>query len=1550
MHASQETIEEKLVLTLVDEETEVSTSFQITDGSREHDDIKLCNDENESDVENLINLPYLHEPAILYCLERRYQGSNIYTYTGPILIAVNPFKSVATLYSSQILETYYNYGLLKSQGIADALTVLPPHIYAIADAAYRDMMRVVMTPSSSKAAAPHPNANQSILISGESGAGKTESTKIVLKYLTIVGNSSSGVEYQTGSIMDKIIQSNPILESFGNARTLRNDNSSRFGKYIDLNFSKRGHLIGGSISSYLLEKVRLVSQNAGERNFHIFYQLIAGASAEDKERWGIATASAYCYINQGGVFQLKAIDDSDEYATLIRAFTVLNFEQKEQASVLNTVAALLHLGQLKFVSDEQVEEGSTLGTEADISASAKKASELLGIDEKLLITTLTVRTITARSDSYLKRLTPLQAAESRDALSKAVYGHLFDWIVRKINTSIAVDASTVRANIGVLDIFGFECFKANSFEQLCINYTNESLQQQFNQFVFKMEQQEYQREKIEWSFIEFPDNQDCLDLIEHKKSGILAMLDDECKLPGASDDKFASRLHKTYEGNPRFSASATQKRNSQFCINHYAGFVVYTVITFVEKNKDELPKEASSLMHGSSNPLIASLFPADDASDQVKKLSVGFQFREQLGLLMGKIHLTSPHYIRCLKPNDQNVSDTFHRIRTTEQLRYGGVLEAVRVARSGFPVRLSHADFLNRYQCIFYTENYKKDSLKLYTAGGNKKELCDVLFSGLLCPFDQTKLDASLTERQKQRLQHWVGGETIGSSSIQPGLTKVFLRKTAHDVLEGRRSRRILQAVLLIQSTHRTTIIRSWFLAAIHALQAIQRMTRGMLSRKRVYKLRCESAAVKIQKIFRSHSAYFKFLMMKGAVIILQSRARANMAKRHIAELRYNRHAGKLNRIFRGLIQRKRFLETKKSVVSVQCLFRKRNARKTFLKLKAEARDVGKLKKNNEDLKAEIEMLRARAADDSRKLQEKIQLEFEENAKKLAERENVNMQTELSWLRDALATEKKLRVAAETALEDKVVALSSAEVMIQQLTITRDAVKAPASPVPPPVKISQVPGLQTSQTVYVDYSEDLLANQLALSNERKARKALEDEVSRLRHISMDLTTQLDNVRKHLPASADDIIKRRLAAKEKSGGGGAPGRSNASAKSPSSWLGSAWESATSLKPDGTRESSDHSPLNVNLASEMASSVGESVADGANVVKQLVLAAGKTVSKFSGNPMVAKNRQRNADIALKKSTNTFANSQVAIDKFNRNLDIFKSKLMVGVKCFVWEGEKITKQEMLLKINATSDSLAFDHSSSSRFTFSFTIKKDILPVRISTIVECIPGGEVGENVDEQCLMTIVIKESAFEPRMLALKFATKDEKIMVQTGIRSLISSHTMQSPPSAGESAGAGASSAEKRAMRKLSLRDAVLQETIAGGSASTPASTPEPTDSGVKASTPAEYPDDIVAIKTVPDLKKQLLIERSNYERLMVQMLSVTNDLNDREDVIIRHKSRESELSQALVAKERLYEQDVMVRMQLGKRLEQVLIDKEEAYEQIEMLKDQIEAMRAPPSP
>ena len=535
------------------------------------------NNAEDSEVENLINLPFLHEPAILYCLELRYYRSQIYTYTGPILIAVNPFKSV-DLYTDQLLAKYYNSGLFKAQGMSEVGPPLPPHPYAIADNAYRLMMGAMQSSYGSSSSAV---TDQSILISGESGAGKTESTKIVLRYLTTVASETLQFHAHEGTVMDKVLKSNPILEALGNAKTIRNDNSSRFGKFIELNFDKRGHLIGGFIRTYLLEKIRLTAQQANERCFHIFYQVGKGGSAEDKTRWDISSMNDFHFANQGNSVNVERLDDKADYNDMRVALDTLRFLPEEQRAMLDIIAGILHLGQIKFNPDKDG-EGSELSKDTNSTKSLNCTMRLLGLTEKDFVKTVTERTIVARNEKYQKKLTANQASDARDSIARIIYGKLFDWVVATINKEIkSADPAAIRAEIGVLDIFGFECLKENSFEQLCINYTNETLQQQFNQFVFKMEQEEYTSEGIEWSFVSFPDNQDCIDLIDLKKKSIFSTLDDECMLAGGTDEKFASRMIKELGEYDRFSVSAHQKTAGQFSINHYAGEVVYNTQTFV---------------------------------------------------------------------------------------------------------------------------------------------------------------------------------------------------------------------------------------------------------------------------------------------------------------------------------------------------------------------------------------------------------------------------------------------------------------------------------------------------------------------------------------------------------------------------------------------------------------------------------------------------------------------------------------------------------------------------------------------------------------------------------------------------------------------------------------------------------------------------------------------------------------------------------------------------------------------------------------------------------
>jgi len=1046
-------------------------------------------------------LPYLHEPAILFCLEKRYSQGDIYTYTGPILIAMNPFKRLP-LYSNQILEIYYNNGLLKSQGI-ESMSVLPPHVYAIADSAYRLMMQSIISGHSSSAVAAAsssslrgaivPSSNHSILISGESGAGKTESTKIVLRYLTTVGSPSGTIETETGSVMDKILQSNPILEAFGNARTLRNDNSSRFGKFIELSFNKRGHLIGGIIRTYLLEKVRLPSQQRGERNFHIFYQLFSGCTKEQYQQWKLNSIEQYEYLLQGGIYKLQSIDDKYEFSQLIHALNILNFKISDQICLFDLVASLLHLGQIEFIAIHDGEgEGSMVSNDEKIQESLQIICELCGLKKHDLIRTLTVRNIIAREETYEKKLTVLQASDARDALAKAIYGRIFDWIVYTINLSIEINNKLVRSTIGVLDIFGFECFQNNSFEQLCINYTNETLQQQFNQYIFKMEQIEYHKEKIQWSFIEFPDNQDCLDLIENKISGIFAMIDDECRLPNSSDIKLAGRMYKAYDKNLRFNASITQKRDNLFCINHYAGSVVYSTTTFVEKNKDELPKEATTLLQLSTQSLLSLLFspfsfdqssaianannsngsngssiissgkvdlPTDQSSSSrgsvtrgristmnIKNTnsnnnnssgsnttSVGSQFKEQLHTLMSSIYATTPHYIRCLKPNDYNVPDNFGRLRIAEQLRYGGVLEAVRVARSGFPVRLSHIDFYSRYRLIANPfSTYSKDlptfCHKDKITNEKLKSYCDMLLIALWDDTLQTSNDydtpkksplspSSVTSSSSKTPQSsssssilivdkdksssssssnksptkvientvhrrksctadisiWKSKVAIVKESLQLGLTKVFLRKQAHDVLESRRSRRIHSAARHIQSLFRCKKTRAWYLSLILSTRLIQRVCRGMFCRKKVHQLRSLKSSIIIQKYYRMYIIKKKYRLFLRTIVTLQGKYHIWKAKILSSKLNLLKKVMRLQRIIRGIIVRYHYKCYRSAIITLQLCYRKYQAKNKLKILKVAAKDVGKLKQNNENLKFEIEKLKQKAIEDRERIRKEME-------------------------------------------------------------------------------------------------------------------------------------------------------------------------------------------------------------------------------------------------------------------------------------------------------------------------------------------------------------------------------------------------------------------------------------------------------------------------------------------------------------------------------------------------------------------------------------------------
>lgn len=756
----------------------------------------------------------------------------------------------------EILESYRQEGLLRSQNLGDSNAKrLGPHVYSIADRSYRQMMS-------------EQRKSQSILISGESGAGKTETTKIVMLYLTTLGSNTSGSEEGGGnaegeklSIMERVLQSNPILEAFGNAKTLRNDNSSRFGKFIELGFNRAGILQGAKVQTYLLEKVRLGFHASGERNYHIFYQLLRGASEEQHQKYcfhdgitgGLELANFFHYTGQGGAPQLREFTDESGLKMTLKSMRSMGWSEDKIDQVLSIVAGILHLGQVSFESKTS-DGGQEIASIADEKTVAD-AAKLLGVDLQKLITALTVRIMITRGDEIRIELTPDKAQDARDALAKTVYGAMFLWVVQEVNNCIKWENdSDIRSSAGVLDIFGFESFAVNSFEQLCINFTNEALQQQFNKFIFKLEQEEYERESINWAFISFPDNQDCLDTIQARPKGILAMLDDECKLGQRGSDKnWAKRLNETYlpeknqtvSDNTRYSASKMQQAKGIFCVRHFAGQVAYTAETgFLEKNRDEIPLTAKSLFEEDSSDLIKEIYDVQlgaseektDSGKPAKAKTVSQQFKAQLSSLIEMIETTDPHYIRCLKPNDAAKPKLMTRKRLTEQLRYGGVLEAVRVARMGYPVRLDHAGFFKRYRMLL--PSVSEDVLPWSMEDEDPQKLCvkflDVLLEEGSKPVSYTNADGSISRANQIRMtQRQPEPMVFPKADVQLGVSKVFMRKGPHDKLEAHRVFHQNASSTLIQSWMRGMQQRRRYLIMEDAALTIERWYRGCMGRAR---------------------------------------------------------------------------------------------------------------------------------------------------------------------------------------------------------------------------------------------------------------------------------------------------------------------------------------------------------------------------------------------------------------------------------------------------------------------------------------------------------------------------------------------------------------------------------------------------------------------------------------------------------------------------------------------------------------------------------------------
>ncbi|KAM5164373.1 unconventional myosin-VI isoform 1-T2 [Mantella aurantiaca] len=729
-------------------------------------------------VEDNCSLMYLNEATLLHNIKVRYSKDKIYTYVANILIAINPYFDVPKLYSSDFIKQYHGR----------SLGTLPPHVYAIADKAFRDMKVLKMS--------------QSIIVSGESGAGKTENTKFVLRYLTESYGSGQDID-------ERIVEANPLLEAFGNAKTVRNNNSSRFGKFVEIHFNEKNSVVGGFVSHYLLEKSRICVQGQDERNYHIFYRLCAGAPEEIRQKLFLNSPDSFRYLNRGctryfasketdkqilqnrkspeylkhGSLKDPLLDDHGDFNRMVVAMKKIGLDDTEKLDLFRVVAGVLHLGNIDFEEAGSTSGGCNIKNQS--SKSLECCSKLLGLDEDDLRVSLTTRVMltTAGGTKGTVIKVPLkveQANNARDALAKAVYSHLFDHVVNRVNECFPFERSSFF--IGVLDIAGFEYFEHNSFEQFCINYCNEKLQQFFNERILKEEQELYQREGLGVNEVHYVDNQDCIDLIEFKLVGILDILDEENRLPQPSDQHFTTVVHQKHKDHFRLTiprkSKLTVHRNVRddegFIIRHFAGAVCYETTQFVEKNNDALHMSLESLIRESKDKFVRDLFESTNNNKDSKQktgklsfISVATKFKTQLNLLLEKLRSTGSSFIRCIKPNLKMTSHQFEGAQILSQLQCSGMVSVLDLMQGGFPSRASFHELYNMYKKYMPAKMSRLDPRLFCKAlfkalGLNENDykfgLTKVFFRpGKFAEFDQImKSDPDHLAELIKRVNHWL--------------------------------------------------------------------------------------------------------------------------------------------------------------------------------------------------------------------------------------------------------------------------------------------------------------------------------------------------------------------------------------------------------------------------------------------------------------------------------------------------------------------------------------------------------------------------------------------------------------------------------------------------------------------------------------------------------------------------------------------------------------------------------------------------------------------------
>ncbi|XP_011484715.1 unconventional myosin-VIIa [Oryzias latipes] len=805
--------------------------------------LKIMHPTSVEGVDDMISLGDMTEAGLLRNLLLRHKRGLIYTFVGSVLVAVNPYQEFP-IYTAEQVKLYHGRKLGE----------LPPHIFAIAESCYFNMRRNLRS--------------QCCIISGESGAGKTESTKLILQYLTAISGKLSLQE-----IEKQILESNPILEAFGNSKTIRNDNSSRFGKYLEIFFNKNGVIEGARIEQYLLEKSRVCHQAPEERNYHIFYCILAGLTAEEKKNLNLGKATDYAFLTKGDCIVCEGRDDAKDFDRIRSALKILTFSENQFQDILKLLAAMLHLGNVTFDGTVQ---NNLETSEVCKSKHFSSTASLLGVKKSTLEKSLTQRSIEANKERVTKPLSSQQAAACRDAVVKAIFNKLFKWIVENINNVIykrlANNPKSSYLSIGLLDIFGFENFEVNSFEQLCINYANEKLQQFFVGHIFKLEQEEYMKEGIVWNNIKFSDNQNVLDLLADKPCNVFALIDEESQFPKGTDLTFLTKLNQHHRREKTYVASQSQ-HDTNFGVNHFAGVVHYDTKGFLEKNRDAISYDIKHMIEASTNKSLRQLFQTElspkgnnvlknnkvlmtpisslraqnNKSKQIPTLCG--QFRQSLDSLMKALSICQPFFIRCFKSNNDKKSEVFDRELCVRQLRYSGMIDTIRIRKLGYPVRHSYEAFLKRYRVLLKTAICDPKTSKAATC-------CEAICKAVIGGKDEWKM----------------------------GRTQIFLRDTHDAVLERRREEELSRVAVVIQRVMLGHKDRKCFVKKRRAAVVLQKNWKGYRQRKELKMLL--NGFGRLVAIVRGRKLRRQYQRQQAAALTIQSQVRGYITRKDLKQKR----------------------------------------------------------------------------------------------------------------------------------------------------------------------------------------------------------------------------------------------------------------------------------------------------------------------------------------------------------------------------------------------------------------------------------------------------------------------------------------------------------------------------------------------------------------------------------------------------------------------------------------------------------------------------------------